>query len=123
MNNDSEFSALAQALASISFDDTLPTERRLKYNIETGEYRIEDADTVHVDEVWDENYMVISQDTALPSPVIHRIIDGKITWIDTSISTFWHETPQAEVLENNPYFCIRELEEEVELEEMKNAND
>jgi len=123
MNNDSEFSALAQALASVDFNTKIETEFRLKYNTETGEYRTEDADTVRVEDVWDEAYVILPKGTVLLSPVDHRIIDGKITWIDTSISTFWHETPQAEVLENNPYFCIRELEEEVELEEMKNAKD
>lgn len=112
MNSDSEISPLVQALASIKFNDTIPIERRLKYNIETGEYRIEDANTVPVDEVWDENYMIISQDTDLPSPVIHRIIDGKVTWIDTSTGSTWHNAPPADVLENNPYFCIKELEEE-----------
>ena len=114
MNSDSEISPLVQALASIKFNDTIPIERRLKYNIETGEYRTEDACTVPVEEVWEEDYIVLPYGAPLRSPVDHRVIDGKITWIDTSISTFWDETPEAEVLENNPYFCIKEIDDGTE---------
>ena len=114
MNSDSEISPLAQALASINFNDRIPIERRLKYNIETGEYRTEDACTVPVEEVWEEDYIVLPYGAPLHSPKDHRIIDGKITWIDTSISTFWDETPEADILENNPYFCIKEINDGTE---------
>ena len=67
-----------------------------------------------VEEVWDEDYVVLPYGAPLRSPVDHRVIDGKITWIDTSISTFWDETPEAEVLENNPYFCIKEINDGTE---------
>lgn len=114
MNNDSGFSALSEALASIDFNTKVETEYRLKYNTETGEYRTEDACTVPVEEVWEEDYVVLPYGAPLHSPENHRVIDGKITWIDTSISTFWDETPEAEVLENNPYFCIKEIDDGTE---------
>lgn len=114
MNNDSGFSALSEALASVNFNTKVESEYRLKYNTETGEYRTEDACTVPVEEVWEEDYVVLPYGAPLRSPVDHRVIDGKITWIDTSISTFWDETPEAEVLENNPYFCIKEINDGIE---------
>ena len=114
MNNDSGFSALSEALASVNFNTKVESEYRLKYNTETGEYRTEDACTVPVEEVWEEDYVVLPFGAPLRSPVDHRVIDGKITWIDTSISTFWDETPEAEVLENNPYFCIKEINDGTE---------
>ena len=91
MNNDSGFSALSEALASVNFNTKVESEYRLKYNTETGEYRTEDACTVPVEEVWEEDYVVLPYGAPLRSPVDHRVIDGKITWIDTSISTFWDE--------------------------------
>jgi len=114
MNNDSGFSALSEALASVNFNTKVESEYRLKYNTETGEYRTEDACTVPVEEVWDEDYVVLPYGAPLRSPVDHRVIDGKITWIDTSISTFWDETPEADILENNPYFCIKEINDGTE---------
>jgi hypothetical protein len=114
MNNDSRFSALSEALASVNFNTKVESEYRLKYNTETGEYRTEDACTVPVEEVWDEDYVVLPYGAPLRSPVDHRVIDGKITWIDTSISTFWDETPEADILENNPYFCIKEINDGTE---------
>ena len=114
MNNDSGFSALSEALASVNFNTKVESEYRLKYNTETGEYRTEDACTVPVEEVWEEDYVVLPYGAPLRSPVDHRVIDGKITWIDTSISTFLEETPEAEVLENNPYFCIKEIDDGTE---------
>ena len=114
MNNDSGFSALSEALASVNFNTKVESEYRLKYNTETGEYRTEDACTVPVEEVWEEDYVVLPYGAPLRSPVDHRVIDGKITWIDTSISTFWDETPEADILENNPYFCIKEINDGIE---------
>ena len=114
MNNDSGFSALSEALASVNFNTKIETEYRLKYKTETGEYRTEDACTVPVEEVWEEDYIVLPYGAPLHSPKDHRIIDGKITWIDTSISTFWDETPEADILENNPYFCIKEINDGIE---------
>ena len=114
MNNDSGFSALSEALASVNFNTKVESEYRLKYNTETGEYRTEDACTVPVEEVWEEDYIVLPYGAPLRSPKDHRIIDGKITWIDTSISTFWDETPEADILENNPYFCIKEINDGTE---------
>ena len=112
MNNDLESNPFLQAFALVESNPVIDTERRLKYNVETGEYKIEDANTVPVNEVWEEDYIIISQDTALHNTIDHRIIDGKITWIDTSVQTHWQDPPPALVLENNPYFCIRELPDE-----------
>lgn len=83
-------------------------ERRLRYNIDTGE--IIDWCHVNKDETWPDPYIVI-QDETLVYPVRQRVRDGKIVDIDTAIHVYWQATP-ALTLENNPYFCIKELDNE-----------
>ena len=81
-------------------------EVRLRYNKETGEI----INWCHVNkaEHWTEDYIVISEDT-LVYPVRQRVQDGKIVDIDTAIHVYWQVTP-AITLKNNPYFCIKEIQ-------------
>jgi len=81
-------------------------EVRLRYNKETGEI----INYCHVNkaEHWTEDYIVISEDT-LVYPIRQRVQDGKIVDIDTAVHVYWQATP-AITLKNNPYFCIKEIE-------------
>jgi len=82
-------------------------ERRLRYNDNTGEI----IDWCHVTSdtpPWDEPYIIIQDDT-LVYPIRQRVEQGIIVDIDTAIYIFWNSIP-AVTLENNPYFCERELE-------------
>lgn len=103
------FHELAKALAEFS-KDKIDTERRLPYNIETGEFNISDADTVTVDTVWDDPYIIIDKNCSI-SEANSRIIDGVITKIDTAKNVYWSSTP-AETQENNPFFCKREINDD-----------
>jgi hypothetical protein len=81
-------------------------EVRLRYNKETGEI----INYCHVNkaEHWTEDYIVISEDT-LVYPIRQRVQDGKIVDIDTAVHVYWQAKP-AITLKNNPYFCIKEIE-------------
>ena len=81
-------------------------EYRLRYNIDTGEFNLEDRVFVPVNDIWDEHYIVVNEDTLL-YPGRQRIKNGKIVEIDTSIHVYWRVTP-ADTLHNNPYYCIGE---------------
>ena len=82
-------------------------ERRLRYNNDTGEI----IDWCHVDKEteWTDSYIIISDDTLI-YPLRQRVRDEKIVDIDTAIHVYWQETP-AETLDNNPYFCVKELDD------------
>ena len=82
-------------------------ERRLRYNTDTGEI----IDWCHVDKTteWTEPYIIIDNETNV-YPIRQRIKDGKLTDIDTAIHVYWQATP-AETLDNNPYFCVKELDD------------
>ena len=97
---------LEQALINITKRKKVVNERRLRYNSDTGEV----IDYCHVDQTieWNEPYILIHDDQ-LVYPIRQRVQDGKLADIDTAIHVYWQETP-AETLNNNPYFCERELE-------------
>ena len=57
----------------------------------------------------DRPYIIIDNETNV-YPIRQRIKDGKLTDIDTAIHVYWQET-QAETLDNNPYFCVKELDD------------
>ena len=82
-------------------------ERRLRYNTDTGEI----IDWCHVDKEtkWSDSYIIISDDTLI-YPLRQRVRDEKIVDIDTAIHVYWQATP-AKTLDNNPYFCGKELDD------------
>ena len=86
--------------------EKIAREYRLRYNIDTGEFNLEDREQVPVNDIWDEHYIVVNEDTLL-YPGRQRIKNGKIVEIDTSIHVYWRATP-ADTLHNNPYYCIGE---------------
>jgi len=103
-----EFGELTRALAA--FNKTkIALERRLPYNEDTGEFDTSRADTVTVDTIWTEPYIIIDK-SFHASSVNHRIIDGKLAKIETAQNIYWKKTP-AQTLENNPFFCIKELDD------------
>lgn len=101
-----EFGELAQALAAFK-KTKIAVERRLPYNKDTGKFDTSRADTVTVDTTWTEPYVIIDKNFNASS-VDHRIIDGKLVKIETAQNIYWKKTP-AQTLENNPFFCIKEI--------------
>lgn len=83
-------------------------EVRLSYNKDTGQ--IITKQHVNKLEVWEDAYIVIDDETEI-RPARQRVIDGKLVEIDTAIHVYWQATP-AEIINNNPYFCKREIDED-----------
>ena len=81
-----------KALKELPPREKIAREYRLRYNIDTGEFNLEDRVLVPVNDIWDEHYIVVSEDTLL-YPGRQRIKNGKIVEIDTSIHVYWRATP------------------------------
>ena len=60
-------------------------------------------------EVWDKD-IVIDKSYSV-SDVNHRVHDGVVVRIETANHNYWTSTP-AETLEDNPFFCIKEIEDD-----------
>lgn len=103
------FQAFAQALAGLD-KSSIDTERRLPYNEDTGEFIMGEASTVTSDTVWDVPYIVIDKSYSV-SDVNHRVHHGVVVRIETANHNYWTSTP-AETLEDNPFFCIKEIEDD-----------
>lgn len=96
--------------ALLSFASTrkkIEVEVRVRYNTETGE--IIDHSSINKEEKWEDPYIVIDKNYIV-HPKLDYVKDGKIKRRkNEGIAIYWQSTP-AETLNNNPWFCKRQLE-------------
>ena len=65
-----------------------------------------DKITAQPDEVWEQRYILV--DSWFARRPGHRVVDGKLTEIDTAIHIY-HKPACGVLVNNNPYFCIEEI--------------
>ena len=51
-----------KALKELPPGEKIAREYRLRYNIDTGEFNLEDRVFVPVNDIWDEHYIVVNED-------------------------------------------------------------
>ena len=102
------FQEFAKALKNFS-KSKIESERRLPYNIDTGEFKMSDAETVDVGTAWEKPFIVIDKKFSV-NEVTHRIVKGEIVKFNDASHVYWNETP-AVTQENNPFFCEKEIED------------
>ena len=102
------FQELAKALKNFS-KSKIETERRLPYNIDTGEFKMGDAEPVDIGTAWEQPYIIIDKEFSV-NELTHRIVKGEIVKFNDAIHVYWSETP-AVTQENNPFFCKKEIDE------------
>ena len=88
----------------MSFNNKYGLEFRVTYN-DAGELT-SDLITARPDEVWEQSYIVVEEwFSKRPG---HRVVDGSLIEIDTSIHVY-HKPALGILINNNPYFCKEEI--------------
>ena len=90
----------------MSFNNKYALEFRITYN-DAGELT-SDKITAQPDEVWQQRYICVEEWVAKRPG--HRVVDGKLVEIDTSVHVY-HKPAVGVLVNNNPYFCKQEIEE------------
>ena len=88
----------------MSFNNKYKLEFRITYN-DAGELTSEKT-TARLDEVWQQRYICVEEHFAKRPG--HKVIDGVLTEIDTSIHVY-HKPAVGVLVNNNPYFCKEEI--------------
>lgn len=88
----------------MSFNNKYGLEFRITYN-DAGELT-SDKITARPDEVWEQRYIVVEE--WFSSRPGHRVVDGSLIEIDTSVHVY-HKPARGILINNNPYFCKEEI--------------